>query len=137
MIYHGDAAHLLADPLVSQVDFKADPNAWDKVHLALLSPDMQRQYLVNRISSGEYYFFTGQLLIDLGRPQAIEAISAKLAEMDSNPEDYNSKGYSNLLIVLYVCGDHYQSPIWSHLKHPPENPIGNPWGERNQLHEDY
>lgn len=137
MIYHGDAVNLLADPLVSQIDFKYSFKAYYKIQLALMTPEEQRQYLINRIIQERYFVWVGQLLIDLGRPQAMEVIAAKLEDMDNNPDEYNPEGYKNLLTVLYVCGDHYQSPIWSHLKHPPQENVGSAWGDRNQLQDGY
>lgn len=152
MIYHGPAAELLADPLIAQVDFSLCPDADYKIKLALLTPEQQRKQLVEWLAEyqetrtantvlikEEDTFAIGQLLIDLGRPEAMEAITDKLEEVDKNNQSYKPKTYWKLLFVLYVCGDHYQSPIWSHLPHYPSPKVvaAGIGQEQNQLRSGY
>jgi len=146
MIYHGPSAALLADPLISKVDFHSidGTTARLKLELALLTPEMQRQKLVDELAKGLEWLDCGQLLLDLGRPEAIEALKTKLDYLDKN---YNSigKGIDRQILLmhfrfaLFICGDHYQSPIWKTLVnyHGIKSVAVSIPQEQNQFRTDY
>ena len=115
MIYHGPAAELLSDSLVKQIDFKRK-YSWNsalKIDLALLTPDQQCQKLIellgrsNAIGEG---VASDQLLIDLGRPKAIELLTDKLKDVKDNPSQYPTRAARNLSYFLYMAGDTSQEP---------------------------
>ena len=109
MIYHGSAQELLADPLISQINFNLWPPARIKIEMAQLSHDQQRQTLVDRLANAKIYTgddtSEGQILIDLGHEQAVQAVSAKLQVMDADSKSYAPDGFNALFTVLYACQD--------------------------------
>ena len=122
MIYHGPGADLLADPLLAPVEFRLSPDADYKVSLALLAPDQQRQKLIGWLMTDSDAFAPGQLLLDLGRPEAVAAITAKLQELDLDDAAYRQRGYGDLLLVLHKCDLQHRLPIWYHLRHLSQQP---------------
>lgn len=131
MIYHGPAAELLADPFLAPVDFGLSPEAYYKVQIAQLAPQQQRQKLIGWLVTDPYPYAPGQLLIDLGRSEAIEAITAKLQELDQNDAAYHQYHYGALLSTLHVCDLQHQLPIWHNLKHLSKPPTFGPANDVN------
>lgn len=106
MIYHGPTQALLADPLVSQIDFSRSYETGLKVEMAQLSPEQQRHTLVERLAhSVQAGMYESQLLIDLGHAEAVPEVSSKLAEMGGDSKSYPKGGFYNLFLVLCACQD--------------------------------
>ena len=106
MIYHGPTQALLADPLVKQIDFSRSYETGLKVEMAQLSPEEQRHALVERLAnSDQAKLYESQLLIDLGHAEAVQEVSAKLAEMGADSKSYPKEGFYNLFLVLCTCQD--------------------------------
>ena len=59
-----------------------------KIEMARLTPEQQRQTLVDRLAHAKGYdeveWHEAQILLDLGHEQAAQAASAKLQEMDAD-----------------------------------------------------
>lgn len=130
LIYHGHAQELLADPLIAQVDF----NRWDstrvKIEMARLTPDQQRQALIDRLAHTKLWYDDqwdeAQLLLDLGHAQAAQLAVAKLQEMDSDSKSYAPEGFRSLFNVLYTAeGSTHQSPAWDHFRSHSDPKIKN------------
>ena len=128
MIYHGPSQELLADPLMSQVDFGLWYSPRLKIEMARLTPEQQRQTLVGRIAQARQYSIIerqeAQVLIDLGYEQAVQAVTAKLQEMDADPKSYSPNGFLGLFNVLYASEDStHSSSVWDHFQKSPDQKI--------------
>lgn len=115
MIYHGPATALLADPLVKRVDFRLWSGADHKLLLAPLTPDQQRQKLVDTLANSSEIndtFDCGQLLIDLGRPEAIKLMTAKLQDVLQDQAMYPPGANMKLSLALSTAGDTSQKNLY-------------------------
>lgn len=114
MIYHGLAAALLADPLVKKVDFGLNEcgDTLLKIELSLLTPDQQREKLIDDLAHHGEPILQGQLLIDLGRPEVIKLLTAKLQDVMQNRTMYPLGASSNLSYVLFKAGDTSQPNLY-------------------------
>jgi hypothetical protein len=125
MIYHGSAVEMLGDPYIGIVDFSHQPYAALKIKIALLTPEEQRRYLIDALSHSDHYSFNdaGQLLLELGRPEAVVAITTKLEEMDADRKNYEPDGFRQLFCVLYLANHHVLSPILIRFEHDSDPKI--------------
>jgi len=128
LVYRGPTDEFLADPLVSQVNFNLWFDAQIKVEMARLTPEQQRQTLVDRLAQSRRYdsdeWHEAQILIDLGHEQAVQVVTAKLQEMEGDSKSYALMGFQSLFRVLYACEDStHSSPVWKHFQEHPNRKL--------------
>jgi len=128
MIYHGPTFALLADPLVAQFDFSRCSAAAIKVEMAQLSPEQQRQTLIERLAHTKWdaddEWDMMQILVDLNHEQTAQEVTAKLQEMGRDSKSYTVDGFRCLFNVLDVCENSaHLSPIWSQFTNYPDSAI--------------
>ena len=114
MVYHGEFARYAALPDVVLTHFREDYGSALKMRLAPLSRPERLQTLIEELAHrqvlrGESYHDM-QLAANEGEA-AGQLITAKLEQMEANPEEYADVGFSALFRVLGGLGDARYEPV--------------------------
>ena len=116
IVWLGNYADYVDLPQVHQIDFKQDGLASPKMQLSLLSPDIQRSSLIDMLAKGSGGTPQQQLLLNLGRDEAAQAVANKLQEMNGSQSKFKTNGFRLLLEVLQASGDTSHADLWARFE---------------------